>query len=221
MRDNKKIKNTVSGADETVRVNSVHGISPDEKIVLFSEVVGDPITSKDMGVHRVNSLISRLKLMDPDKATVDINEGDAFLNAITVKQGRKKVDYTFADPEKIRHPHNIQQDEIKCTLEFNKEQATALLNAVVAMQPAFLTFEGRGEDTWITLDDGNSDSFEDRVGTNTAGDWKSHWNVTSVTRLLKFAIKESKTVTLKISHHGFLFMEVAGLTFLVVPEVQR
>lgn len=115
----------------------------------------------------------------------------------------------------------IQQDDIKSEVTLSAEQVGDILSAVNAMNPEKFTLEGRDGDILVNLFDGNSDYFEDKIGENTAGEWKRDWDEKSVTRLLKHAIKGAEEINLKISNHGFLYLNVSGITFMVVPEVQR
>lgn len=201
--------------------NTVHGISPDQKIILFSPVEGATVTDQDVGIHKVGALLTRLKLVNFEHAKVEVAANEKCAHSITIKEGRKKVDFTFADPAVVKHPQAIAQDMVRSKVILSKESANEFLTALSAMNPKNVILEGRGDDILVSLFDGTTDYFENKVGDNTAGDWKKQWNATSVSRLVKYATKDSENVEMGISDHGFLYITVSGLCFMVVPEVER
>jgi len=203
--------------DDHVLVRGLDTPDQDISIVLFSKTDKDVI-DKTCGIHRVPVLLSRMTLMNLDKTKVSTEENDDFLKSIHMKEKNKRISYSFAEPNTIRAPKNVVNDEIVNRVILKKDDVVNITKAVSAFNPVHFVLSGEGNDIVLKLVDDVSDAFTDVVGKNVTGDWSNKWRTDSVMRLVKHSIKNNDDVELGIGKDGILFIEVNSLMFMVLPR---
>lgn len=117
---------------------------------------------KEFAIFDLSRFIGVLSLFNEP----DLEFDDA---RVVVKQGRQKVEYTFADPELVVAPPsktpNISEPEIKFTLTGEALQST--MKALGALQSTHFIVEGNGSDIMVGVGkptDPTSDTFRIEVG---------------------------------------------------------
>ena len=201
----------VYGADSTDE-----NIQP--SIVLISETNSNLI-NKTLGVSRVPVMLNRMKLFDLSKTKTQQEDNDNYVHNITLKESRKKVSFTFANPETINVPKGTIDDNVTNSITLSKDYITNLIKATRAMSSEMISVTGINNEITIELFDDGSDSYTDVVSDNCVGEWDYHWRTDSVVKLLRQAIKNNDSVELGISELGILYVEVNELIFMVMPQV--
>lgn len=207
--------------DDGVLVRGADCVSDDQdpSIVILSKTDKDVVDSTT-GIHRVSVLLNRMSLFDLEKAKVQTQKTDEFVRHMDIRQGKRKVSFTFANPKTINVPSGTIDDQVVSTVAFDKNQVQDLVKANQALSPELFKLKGEGEDITIELFDGISDNFTDVVGTNSTGDWSYSWRMDSIMKLVKHAIKTSDAVELGIGKSGILYVAVNELIFMVMPQVE-
>ena len=189
-------------------------------IVLISETDHN-IVDTTMGVGRVPVMLNRMKLFDLTKtkiSQVDSNSGD-YVKSVTLKESRKKVSYTFSNPDTINVPSGTIDDNVNNSITLSKEYIGNLVKANQAMNSELISISVINNEMVIELFDGISDSFTDILSEHCVGEWSYNWRTDSVMKLLRQAIKNNDSVELGIGDLGILYVEVNELIFMVMPQV--
>lgn len=208
--------------DDGVLVRGADVVSDDQdpSIVILSKTDKD-VVEMTTGVHRVSVLLNRMSLFDLQKAKVKTSDnGDDWIHHADIRQGKRKVSFTFANPSTINVPDGAVEDEVVSTVSFDKNQVQDLVKANQALSPELFKLKGEGEDIVIELFDGISDNFTDVVGTNSSGEWSYSWRTDSIMKLVKHTIKSSDAVELGIGKSGILYIAVGELIFMIMPQVE-
>lgn len=208
----------INKTDERVMIYGSDDEGEEPSIVIISEADWD-VVDNSIGIHRVPVLLNRMNLFSLDKATVSKIDTDNYTKSITIKEGRKKVSYTFADPSTLSVPTDTIDDSIICTVRLTKDNVQNLVKANQAITPKLFTLSGIKDDIQMELFDGISDTLTDVIGKNTSGDWSFNWEMSSVMKLVRHAIKQEDSVELGIGGIGILYITVNDLIFMVMPQV--
>lgn len=200
-----------------VRGADVVGEGEEVNIVMLSDTDSD-VVDKTMGVHRVSVLHKRMNLFDLEKTKSSTNDAEDFVKSLSLRESRKNVSFTFADPKTIDVPSGTIDDEIKTSIRISNTTINELVKANAAMQSKFIKISGINKDIIIELFDGVSDSFSDRLGDNKSGEWSYQWTTNSIMRLAKHAIKTNPVIEFGIGEQGILYIEVNDLIFMVMPQ---
>ena len=107
----------------------ISGIDKDGSAVVFHRIPNNGTLEKSIGVHRVSVFLDRLKLFDLTKAVIEQKISSYFISSLTLKEGRKKISYTFAEPANINHPKEIVEDVIIHSIDITKEMLESLYKA--------------------------------------------------------------------------------------------
>ena len=201
----------IFGADSTDE-----SIQP--SVVLISPTDSD-IISKTMGISRVPVMLNRMQLFDLSKTKLTQEETDNYVQSVTLKESRKKVSFTFANPKTINVPSGTIDDNVNNSITLSKDYITNLIKATQAMSSELISVSGINNEITIELFDGGTDTFTDVVSDTCVGEWNYHWRTDSVMKLLRQAIKNDDSVELGISDLGILYVEVNDLLFMVMPQV--
>lgn len=189
-------------------------------IVVTSETDHN-VVDMTMGITRVPVMLNRMKLFDLSKTKVDqtANDAETYVRSVTFKESRKKVSYTFANPDTINVPSGTIDDNVNNSITLSKEYINSLIKANQAMNSTHVSISVINNDMVIELFDGISDSFTDVLSDSCVGNWSYNWMTNSVLKLLKQAIKNNDSVELGIGELGILYIEVDDLLFMVMPQV--
>lgn len=209
----------------------IMGVDTEETLLVYSELGGD-IIPESFGVHRVQTLLSRMKLFDFSKATASVsvksvphtdNEGEeSFIKDVVIKIGKRKVSFTGARPSTIKAPSGLSETEIvnKITLTTN-EGVPLVIDAMNALgSPNLVKISGSEKDILLEIDDGIADDFVDVIGTNSGGEWSYLYRRDSLQRLIKQAAKFGENVDLGITKRGLMYVIVNDITFVLIPQVE-
>lgn len=203
----------IRGADST-------DDSAQPSIVLISETDHN-IVDTTMGISRVPVMLNRMKLFDLTKtkiSQVNSNAGD-YVKSVTLKESRKKVSYTFSNPDTINVPSGTIDDNVSNSITLTKEYIDNLVKANQAMNSELISISVINNEMVIELFDGISDSFTDILSENCVGEWSYNWRTDSVMKLLRQSIKNNDSVELGIGDLGILYIEVNELIFMVMPQI--
>lgn len=192
-------------------------------VIIVSDV-DDDVVDYTMGISRVPVLINRMKLFDLSntKSTIVNNEDDEFVKTMTLKEHRKKVSFSLANPNTINVPSGTIQDTVNNNVILTKTYIQNLIKASQAMNSELMSISVINKEMVIELFDGVSDSFTDVIKENSLGEcceWEYHWQTNSVMKLLRQAIKSEDSVELAIGDLGMLYLTVDNLIFTVMPQV--
>lgn len=199
----------------------IRGIDDDETVVVFSKKDGS-IVPNNIGVHRVPAILGRLKLFDLEKSTTEAGTRGDSISTLTIKEGRKKAQLAFTNPDNIRAPKRAIDDEILNQVTLDKDDIQLITSAITNFQPEFITFKGTGDEILLQLNESDTnDCFTDKVGQNSTGDWEYHWNARSFTRLIRQASREDETVFLGIGSTGIMCLAVNDVNFILIPQVTK
>jgi len=212
----------IEKSDDKVMIRGADSTDDSEQpsIVLISETDHN-IVDTTMGISRVPVMLNRMKLFDLTKtklSQVDNDVGD-YVKSITLKESRKKVSYTFANPDTINVPSGTIDDNVSNSITLTKEYIDNLIKANQAMNSELISISVINNEMVIELFDGISDSFTDILSENCVGEWSYNWRTDSVMKLLRQAIKNNDSVELGIGDLGILYVEVNELIFIVMPQV--
>jgi len=207
--------------EDGVVIRGADSTSDEERpsIVLVSEVDSN-IVDTTMGITRVPVMLGRMNLFDLSKTKVSQVEVEDYVKSVTFKESRKKVSFTFANPQTINVPSGTIDDAVNNVITLTKEYITNLIKANQAMNSNILSITGINNETVIEMFDDGSDSFTDVIADQCSGEWSYDWRTDSVMRLLRHAIKNNDSVELGVGDMGILYIEVNELIFMVMPQVQ-
>lgn len=199
----------------------VRGADDKTTAAVFSFINGNFIQNT-MGVHRLQTMIDRLKLFDLEKATGEVELRGDVARSLTIRQGRKRASISFADPNKMVAPKSIINDELSNRIVMDAEKVAEINSAISALQPELLTLRGDGENIILELlEKDTNDVFSDVVGQNNAGSWERHWSVVPFRRLVTQAIKTAETVEIGIGTKGLMALSVNDVEFVLFPQIPK
>lgn len=187
-------------------------------ILVISKIDDDTI-DKTMGINRVSTMDKRMRLFDADKAKIIFDEGTDFTKRMTIKEGRRKASFTFANPSIINVPLQTVDDEVNNVISMTKDYINDLVKVNQAMSSNFLTIECNGKKISLTLTDESGDTYSDELSPSCDMGFEHRWQTKAVFKILKLSAKYSDTVELRISDMGFMFIDVNGMTFILLPQV--
>jgi len=210
----------ISKADGKVMVYGADSTEDDimPSIVVISEA-DSSIVDVTMGISRLPVLLNRINLFDLEKTKVSCDTTDTFTRVITVKEGRRKVSYTFTNPDIINVPTDTIEDNVSNIITLSKEYINGLSKVNQAMSAEVINITGINNEITFELSDGDGDSFTDVVSDECTGDFSFNWQTRSVLKMLKHAIKKDDYVELGIGELGILYIEVDNLLFMIMPQV--
>ena len=207
----------------------IRGVDSLETMLVYSECAGDIIPSS-FGIHRVPTLLSRMKLFDFSKAKAKIAErtisvdgvDETFVSELSITMGHRKVSFTGARPSTIKAPSGLSETELvnKISLSTN-EDVPMMVDAMSAFgSPTLITIAGTEDDIFFKISDEVSDGFVDVIGTNSGGEWSYNYRRDNFQRLIKQASKNSEVVDIGITKRGLMYIIVNDITFVMIPQVE-
>jgi hypothetical protein len=206
---------SVSGGDVLVS-----GIDENNSVIVFSKFDNSDFVHKNMGIFRTLVLIKRLKLFDLSTADVQYTDHNDYINTLVIKQHKKSVSYTFANPGLIRAPKNVVEDNTSLNkITIDNKALNELIKAAQALHPEFISFSGNDDDIVVELKDQVNDKYENTVGTNKTGNWKYKWKVDKLLKLLKYELKNSEEAKIVIDSNGFLKVVVNNVKFILPQQI--
>lgn len=203
-----------------------------DKNILVYDTIDERLVDLPIGIQSVVGLLSRVQLFDEDKASITLRDNGKIVLDATVKQGRKKASFRFADPTKrdaVPVPAKIPGDlSLSNCLEMSDEYVKYLSSAIQAMSHTgnkaerTISFtKGDDENLILKVSDGEDDSFiETLEGTEEVVlDSVATWEVTGFERLLKAARETNKEKVAKfgINDYHVAVFDLGVLNVLVSP----
>ena len=199
----------------------ITGCDVDARAVIISHDYTPDLTDNNALFHRVPEFKKRFGLFDLTKTkTEETIATDGFVKSINIKQGRKKVSLTLADPKTCQAPKSLN-DEIVNTVTLSKEDVASLASAIGTINPEFVTFKGNGEEISVNLvEKGSSDCYTDIIGDNSLGDvWEANWSANIFTKLIKHAVTTDDDVLLSVTARKNLFIVVDDVKVILTPQI--
>jgi len=216
---------SVAGINEVIfTVNEDHvlvsGIDESNSTIVFSKIDDTNFDGRSVGIFRIPILIKRLRLFDLIFVKSECTYHGGYVNTLVIRQGKKSVSYTFANPGLIRAPKSIvEENSFLNEVVINKKKLGGMIKAVQALNPEFISFVGIGSDIVVQLKDQVNDKYEDIIGTNKTGDWTYKWRVNKLLKLLKYELKNSEEVKIVIDGNGFMKFVVNDLQFILPQQI--
>lgn len=208
----------------------IRGSDRHKRIVVFDEIEEELVTA-GLGIQSVRGLISRLSLVDLDKASVSMETRETgeheYVVNFVVKQGRKKASYKCANPygKVLAVPSIIPNLEAISEINFSAEYTAYILQALQSLsitgdkEQRYMQLEGVDGVVNIEIFDGEDDSFDDNVEDIATEDFpRSKWEIDALQRMIKVNTENGKTgFVLGITETGIAAFDMGMITVLIVP----
>lgn len=188
-------------------------------IVIISETDSD-LVDNSLGINRLPTLTKRINMFDSSKVKIVSDDSDSFTRKMTFKEGRRRVSYTFTNPSVLNIPEDTIEDAIDNTITLTTDYITILSKANQAMNPKVVTISGNNKEVSMSLSDDDGDQYTDVVSTECTGMFSYSWDTRDFFKMIKLAAKYNGTAELLISERGIIFIDVDGLTFILIPRVE-
>lgn len=209
----------------------IRAANNDRNIIVYDRI-DDEIVELPMGIQSVPGLLSRIQLFDEEKASIVLTDNGKVIQDATIKQGRKKASFRFADPTKrdaIPVPSRVPGDlSMTNCITMADEYIKNLSSAIMAMsytgnrKERTISFKkGDDENLVVKVSDGEDDAFietlentEDFIIEHTAT-----WEVVPFERLLKAArdSNKNKVATFAINDYHVGVFDLGVLKVLISP----
>ena len=174
----------------------------------------------NMGLTRVPQLKARLDLFQGKsdfKVEYTMNEEKGFVKALKFISNGIKADYRTGDPENIRAPKRIL-DEDATGFTLSSETVSEIQSAVGAFGPAKdIQFAVRDGNVLINIQDENGDGFSKILGTAEVDNLAHTYDALNVSNLMKLCISGGN-VEIAIGQKGILTIKRASFNFYVMPS---
>jgi hypothetical protein len=198
----------------------IRGVDKDGVTFVFHTIDGNDISTKPIGLETIQPLVNKMKLINLDNVNAVLEEDENNIKRVTFKEGRKKVTHTFINPTKLSVPKNIAFDEIKNSIVLSKSAIDNIGKVLSTFQSETVSLSGIGTDIVMKVEDKDSNTFEDVIGTNSEGDWHYAWQRDKFIKLIKTSLaeNESESVQLVISAKGILYFDINDIIIMLFPS---
>jgi len=174
-----------------------------------------------IGLTRVPQLKARLDLVsgkDSFKVEYLLNEEKGYIKSLKFIANGIKADYRTGDPENIRAPKRILDEEVT-SFPLTSPMVSDIQSAVVAFGPAKdIQFAIADKRINLIVHDETADVFSTFLGTTEYSESRAHtYDALNVSNLLKQALNDN-TVTVGIGQKGILSIQKEPFTFYVMPS---
>lgn len=197
----------------------VRGVDKNVSALVFS-TIETTIAPLTMSIHSVTVMLKRLALFDLSKASVEYVERGAKMHRMTIKQGRRKIGYTFSDHEKWdpRVPKRVT-DSPMMNIGVSIEEMGTIYDAISSLGPDNIYLVSDGEKVTVEMSDG-IDTFSDVILDHDEGHrFRFMWMTDAFKRLTKMALEESEEIELSVGQMGLLMFNIQGLDFLIAQNI--
>jgi len=203
-----------------------------DKNILVFDSIEEKLVDLPMGIQSVPGLLSRIQLFDEEKASISLDDNGKIVLAATIKQGRKKASFRFADPHKrdaVPVPAKIPGDlSLSNCVEMQDDYVKYLSSAIMAMSytgnkaERTISFsKGDDENIILKVSDGEDDAFSDTLENTESVDLGSAamWEVVPFERLLKASRDTNKDKVAKfgINDYHIAIFDLGIVKTLVSP----
>lgn len=204
--DSVGIEEAIFEPDPDSQGTKIRGANKSGTIIVY-DVIDTEVSSLPMGVQSIRGLLSRIRLFDLEKVSIELKDNGSEIHDMMIKQGRKKASFSFVEPSKIRAPKFVPTDGLVEGIEFTEEYATYLNNAMSSMG-----YTGTKDSQTVSMScdesvlevmihDGEFDSFVDHVESATEIEdfTKGYWEVAPFKTVMTQSVKHSETKTALMS----------------------
>lgn len=199
----------------------IRGVDKDGVTFVFHTIENNDVTNVSMGLNTIQTLVSKMGLLNLDNTTAETVEDEYDVKSITFKEKRKKVTHALTNPAKLPAPKNISFDEIKNSITLTKDEVAAMSKVLNTFNPEKVQLIGTGNDIILRVEDKDSNTFEDVISTsNSSGDWKYVWLKDKFIKLIKTSLteNESDSVSLVISAKGVMYFDINDIIIMLFPS---
>lgn len=203
----------------------IRAANKDRNVIIFHEVP-ESIVDMPMGVQSVKGLLGRIMLFDLDKASLDFRDNGTEISDLTIKQGRKKATFRFADTDKLSVPKRVPEETPVSGVVMAKEYVDYLNSAIGAMsytgtkQTQTISIGVSESIAEVTVFDGESDSFVDHFNVDAEDVGKGVWEVAPFKTVMGQSVKYSDDASASLSirpTHKIAVFNVGAVDVMVSP----
>jgi len=213
------IKSTVIDVHDNGKI-MIRAIDDDEMVAIYHEMNSIDMLNKTVGIKDINSFVNKLALFDLTKTAVNESNNDDYTKSINVSQGRRKMAYGFANPDKMQMPKGKFKDTITTVIQLDDDKVKELMKAIKTYQPETLNISSNDEGITISFVDKNDDSFEDVLSEVSTGHWNHDWKRNKFVTLMNNIIgNEEEGVTISISDKGIIYFDINDIIVMLTPTV--
>ena len=187
-------------------------------VIVVSEA-DDDVVDTAMGISRVATLLKRMSLFDMEKLKMSctINSTEEFAKVLTIKESRRKITYTFANPITINVPIGLNEESISNTITLTKEYVAHLVKVNQSLSSKIFNLSGLNNKITVELSD-DGDSYTDTISESCNGEIMFNWDARSVLKMFKFATKGNDSLELGIGITGMMYIVIDDITFIIMPQ---
>lgn len=172
----------------------IRAANKDRNIIVF-DTIPDEVVDMPMGIQSIKGLLGRIMLFDLDKASLDFRDNGSEISDLTIKQGRKKATFRFADTDKLSVPKRVPQEDTMDGILMSKSYVDYINNAIGAMsytgtkQTQTISIGVESGVAELAVYDGENDSFVDHFDTDASDVGKGTWEVAPFKTVMNQSVK--------------------------------
>lgn len=200
-----------------------------EKSVVIYHKFDESLVDLPVGIQSVAGFLSRMELFDEEKSKIELEDNGEIIISATIKQGRKKASFRFADPHSktaMPVPSKVPGVfEMTNCIELDEQYAKYLSSAFTAMgftgdkAKRTISFRSSDEGAKLRVTDGEHDSFVDTIESEVDIDGEVTWDVVSFDRLMKASQnnRPDKKAVFSVNEQHVGVFDLSGVYALAVP----
>lgn len=224
------VSRVVLTPDPENNLTAVQGSDDGANVIVFDNI-SEMYSDAQMCIQNTNALLSRLKLFDLEKASIEFvkHKSNESILQVTIKQGRRSATYRCASRAAVYVPSRIPDLNISGNpVVLEADYVDYLSKAISA-----ITMTGSNKDrrvsmanngiVSISVDDGEHDSFHDQINVEGVNEFDpSSWNVSAFQKVMKYtsSVGENKASSFWVTEHGIMVFDSSPVAFMIAPEVK-
>lgn len=208
----------------------IRGADKHKRIVVF-DTIEDELVTASLGIQSVRGIMSRLSLVDLEKASVSLETKDSkdgeFVINFAIKQGKKVASYKCANPfnKSLAVPSVIPNTDAESEINFSAEYTTYLLQALQSLsitgdkEKRYIMMEAKNDVLTLEIFDGEDDSFGDDLEDVVTEDFSpTKWEIEALQRMVKVNTDGGKQgFVLGITEAGIAVFDMDVISVMIVP----
>ena len=206
-----------------IEAGQIRGIDANRTMLILHNKSVPDFSFGSVCINRLAVLKSRLELASGEiqmDAEVE-NEGttDAFIRTIKIKSGALKVDYRCANPATVRIPKAIN-DPVAYTLRMTPDAVNMLQKGGTAMDATEVFLSQRNGVVCLEITDINGDMLNFTMSGTAAAtndDLPVDFTYKYPIKLFHAFFKSTPNATFTLTKQGFLFVDISGITTILIP----
>lgn len=201
----------------------ISGIDDDGMIAVYHKTQNSSTIDSTMGVRNLETFMKKMKLIDltNSKISEDVveNDGISYSKSIVMKEGRKKVTHSFANPDKLETPISQHPSLVTVIVQLDNEATVKLRKAISTFLPKNINIKADGTELTISFVDSDGDKYTDVIG-ETDKHWSFEWKKEKFVKLLDNVTDKEIGSSFGITDAGLMYFMVNDINVLLAPVTE-